>query len=111
MEGEYSVWVLHRRAWLVALSGCGLATAQSGLVYLRRSRLPEQYFFSGRIEDYCEDSITVSRTLASRDPEVRTFAINGEPSVRGELRRDARASVNYVATGGAYVARRILVRG
>jgi len=111
MEEEYPVWVLHRRAWLVALSGCGLATAPTALVYAHRTRNPALLFFSGRIEDYCAESITLSRTLASREPVVRTFSINGETSVRGDLRRGVRASVNYVVTDGSYIARRILVRG
>ena len=72
---------------------------------------PKYEFCSGTVVDLSEESITVRRTLASREYEERRFVINAETKVEGTLKIDGRVTVGFVKTEEGEIARRILVRG
>ena len=68
-------------------------------------------FFSGRVDDFSDDFISVSRELASRKHEVRSFIRTPETVIRGSLRKGARVTVAFTHVDGGYVAHRVIIRG
>jgi hypothetical protein len=67
-------------------------------------------FWSGRVVEISEDSVTVRRTLPGREPQDRKFQRTPSTKVDGEMEIDSRVTVGYVEEAQASIAKRILVR-
>ena len=70
----------------------------------------ELRFFSGRVEEVTGESISVSRELASRKHEVRTFVRTADTIVSGALKKGAKVTVAFTTVDGNHVAHRVIVR-
>lgn len=68
-------------------------------------------FFSGRIDEFSDESITVSRELASRKHELRMFVRTPETVIKGDLRKGAKVTVAFTTVDGNHVAHRVMIRG
>ena len=68
-------------------------------------------FFSGRVDEFNDESISVSRELASRKHEVRTFVRTPETVIKGSLKKGAKVTVAFTRVDGSLVAHRVLIRG
>jgi hypothetical protein len=71
---------------------------------------PEYEFFSGVVEELSNGRITVSRTALGKT-ETRTFTINAETKVEGQLRTKVRVTVRFKKADEGEVAVHIIVRG
>lgn len=67
-------------------------------------------FFSGAVAELPEGKVTVSRAVLGKPAENRTFLINGDTKVEGELKVNARVTVGFRASAEGDVAARIIVR-
>ena len=66
--------------------------------------------FSGSVVEVSTDKLTVTRTLAGKPAEKRTFLMTAETKVEGRLRPKARVTVGYTSNDRGDVAVRIIVR-
>ena len=74
------------------------------------SRTLELSFFSGHVEDFTAEMLSVSRELASRKREQRTFLRTPETVIRGSLKKGVKVTVAYTAADGTFTAHRVQVR-
>lgn len=70
----------------------------------------EYQFFSGRVDDFTDASLTVSRELASRKHEVRSFVRTSETFIKGELKKGVKVTVAFTTVDGSHIAHRVLIR-
>ena len=52
-------------------------------------------FFSGVVAEMTAEKVTVSRVILGKDPEKRTFVINGETKIEGKLKNKSRVTVRF----------------
>ena len=98
--------------WLVlAPQGAGFARAQAWAAVSAVSEdvMPDE-FYSGSVQEFTETSVTVSRSLPGKSPEMRVFVMDAETKVEGKLKKLARVTVGYHTHEGQDVAWRIIVR-
>lgn len=67
-------------------------------------------FFSGVVTELASGSITVSRTILGKSAETRTFTINSETRVEGQLKVKSRVTVRFAPGDDGDVAVSIVVR-
>jgi hypothetical protein len=90
---------------LVLALGVSLVPGQDA-----KEALPPVRFWSGRLVEITDESVTVRRTLPGREPEDRKFLRTPATKVDGELALSVRVTVGYVQSAQTNVARRIVVR-
>lgn len=67
--------------------------------------------FSGTVTASAADAVTVVRKVPAKPDEYRTFSIDRDTKIEGNLRVNARVSVRFQADdGGAIHALRVIVR-
>jgi hypothetical protein len=72
---------------------------------------PANDIFSGTVTELTADSVTVLRTALVREAVKRTFVLDSQTVVEGNLRVKARVSVRYMADdAGQFHALHIIVR-
>jgi hypothetical protein len=71
---------------------------------------PQYEFVSGTVIELPPGKIVVSREVLGKPAETRTFIINDETKVEGQLRNRARVTVGFKQTPEGDVAVRIIVR-
>ena len=67
-------------------------------------------FFSGTVDEFTAESVTVTRELLGNPAEHRTFAITAKTKVEGRLAEGARVTVKFRATDSGMMAETIIVR-
>ncbi len=67
-------------------------------------------FFSGTVDEFTPESVTVTREVLGNRPEHRTFAINAQTKVEGKLSDGCRVTVKFRSVEDALVAETIVVR-
>jgi len=67
-------------------------------------------FFSGTVDEFTSESITVTREVLGNPAEHKTFTINAQTTVEGKLAEGARVTVKFHATDDGVVAETIIVR-
>lgn len=97
-----------RRQFVWAIPCLVLARPQETPVPVKRV---EFSFFSGRVDEFSDDSITVSRELASRSYEQRTFVRTAATVIKGTLKKGAKVTVAFTTMDGHHVAHRVMIRG
>jgi hypothetical protein len=71
---------------------------------------PKAQFFAGTVTELKPDHITVSRNIAGRSPEKRTFRINRKTKMSRSLRVRSRVTVRYQHLPEGDVALEIQIR-
>ena len=66
-------------------------------------------FFSGTVAALDQGKISVARTILGRSPETRTFLINENTKIAGQLKVKARVTVQFAASDEGDVAVSIVV--
>lgn len=67
-------------------------------------------FFSGTVDEFTAESVTVTREVLGNPPQHRTFVINAQTKVEGKLSDGARVTVKFRAMDDALLAETIIVR-
>ena len=67
-------------------------------------------FFSGTVDEFTAESVTVTREVLGNPPEHRSFVINAHTKMEGKLAEGARVTVKFRATDDGMIADTIIVR-
>ena len=67
-------------------------------------------FFSGTVDEFTSESVTVTRVVLGNPPEHRTFSVNAQTKVEGKLSEGARVTVKFRAVDAVMLAEAIIVR-
>ena len=67
-------------------------------------------FFSGTVDEFTAESVTVTREVLGNPPQHRTFALTAQTKVEGKLSDGARVTVKFRAMDDVLMAETIIVR-
>lgn len=70
----------------------------------------EDTFFSGTVDEFTDETVTVTREVLGNPPEHRTFTITALTKVEGKLGEGVRVTVKFRATEDTFLAEAITVR-
>ena len=70
----------------------------------------EDAFFSGTLDEFSDDSLTVTREVLGNPPERRAFRITSQTKLEGKLAEGVRVTVKFRAAEDTFVAETIIVR-
>jgi hypothetical protein len=71
---------------------------------------PKSQFFAGNVTELSDTKVTVARTALGRNTVTKSFIVNAETKIDGNLRLKAKVTVRYTSSDDGDVAVEIIVR-
>jgi hypothetical protein len=97
--------------WLFNTVCCVLITASVLGAQDIAAKEVDYQMYSGIVSGLDKQTLTVTRTVAGKPPESRTFLLKPETKIEGKLKTKARVTVGYLSKDEGEVAMRVIVRG